>query len=188
MGLGFTFGSYHASESSVSSLEPEPFSEFRFLPLQIEQQELCPVTIFILAPGAFLVLAFLVAGMNKIIRNGSKKGKKDCRAAGCCIRRLCIMRRMYGKSAELPDRKRNRRERDEEMKELLDYCSWFSDRKQRSTQPVPWYLSVPWCIQENRDSNRYGRRSCFRYYNLIFHYRTDLQIHSGQSVSREKGI
>ena len=35
-----------------------------------------PITIFILAPGAFLVLAGLVALQNKIKANAKKKGKE----------------------------------------------------------------------------------------------------------------
>ena len=42
-----------------------------------------PVTIFILPPGAFLVLAFLVALQNKVRNNAAKKGKKVPEAAGC---------------------------------------------------------------------------------------------------------
>ena len=42
-----------------------------------------PVTIFILPPGAFLVLAFLVALQNKVRSNAAKKGKKVPEAAGC---------------------------------------------------------------------------------------------------------
>ena len=42
-----------------------------------------PVTIFILPPGAFLVLAFLVAAMNKIRKNAEKKGKKIAAPQGC---------------------------------------------------------------------------------------------------------
>ena len=43
-----------------------------------------PVTIFILAPGAFLVLAFLVAARNKIMKRLEAKGKKVVKAQGCC--------------------------------------------------------------------------------------------------------
>ena len=43
-----------------------------------------PVTIFILAPGAFLVLAFLVAARNKIMKKLEAKGKKVVKAQGCC--------------------------------------------------------------------------------------------------------
>lgn len=42
-----------------------------------------PVTIFILPPGAFLVLAFLVALQNKVRNNAARKGKKVVEAAGC---------------------------------------------------------------------------------------------------------
>ena len=42
-----------------------------------------PVTIFILPPGAFLVLAFLVAAMNKIRKRAEKKGKKIAEPQGC---------------------------------------------------------------------------------------------------------
>lgn len=42
-----------------------------------------PVTIFILPPGAFLVLAFLVALQNKVRSNAAKKGKKVPEASGC---------------------------------------------------------------------------------------------------------
>ena len=42
-----------------------------------------PVTIFILAPGAFLVLAGLTALQNKVKNNAAKKGRKTTEAAGC---------------------------------------------------------------------------------------------------------
>lgn len=42
-----------------------------------------PVTIFILPPGAFLVLSGLVALQNKIKNNAAKKGKKVVESAGC---------------------------------------------------------------------------------------------------------
>lgn len=42
-----------------------------------------PVTIFILAPGAFLVLAGLTALQNKVKNNAKKKGKKVVEAQGC---------------------------------------------------------------------------------------------------------
>ena len=62
-----------------------------------------PITIFVMAPGAFLVLAFLVAGMNIIRKKMEEKGKPlaapsgcltgDC--AGCSQSALCT-----GKKAE----------------------------------------------------------------------------------------
>ncbi len=42
-----------------------------------------PITIFILAPGAFFVLAALVAGMNVIRERAEKKGKPLPAAQGC---------------------------------------------------------------------------------------------------------
>ena len=42
-----------------------------------------PVTIFILPAGAFLVLAFLVAGMNKLKKRAAQKGKKIAEPQGC---------------------------------------------------------------------------------------------------------
>ena len=42
-----------------------------------------PITIFIMAPGAFLVLAFLVAGMNIIRKKMEAKGKPLAEPAGC---------------------------------------------------------------------------------------------------------
>ena len=42
-----------------------------------------PITIFIMAPGAFLVLAFLVAGMNIIRKKMEEKGKPLAEPSGC---------------------------------------------------------------------------------------------------------
>ena len=42
-----------------------------------------PITIFIMAPGAFLVLAFLVAGMNIIRKKMESKGTPLAEPAGC---------------------------------------------------------------------------------------------------------
>ena len=41
------------------------------------------ITIFIMAPGAFLVLAFLVAGMNCVREAMEKKGKPLAAPSGC---------------------------------------------------------------------------------------------------------
>lgn len=41
------------------------------------------ITVFIMAPGAFLVLAFLVAGMNVIRDKMEKKGKPLAAPSGC---------------------------------------------------------------------------------------------------------
>lgn len=42
-----------------------------------------PITIFIMAPGAFLVLAFLVAGMNIVRKKMESKGTPLAKPAGC---------------------------------------------------------------------------------------------------------
>ncbi len=42
-----------------------------------------PMTIFIMAPGAFLVLAFLVAGMNIVRKKMEEKGKPLPKQSGC---------------------------------------------------------------------------------------------------------
>ena len=42
-----------------------------------------PITIFIMAPGAFLVLSFLVAGMNIISKKMDAKGKPLAKPSGC---------------------------------------------------------------------------------------------------------
>ena len=42
-----------------------------------------PITIFIMAPGAFLVLAFLVAGMNIVRKKMDEKGKPLAKPSGC---------------------------------------------------------------------------------------------------------
>lgn len=75
MGLGFTVGL--TSIGIVRELigAGEIFG-FRVMPASYE-----PVTIFILAPGAFLVLAGLVALQNKIKANAKKKGKEVVEAS-----------------------------------------------------------------------------------------------------------
>ena len=65
MGLGFTVGA------------GEVFG-IRVMPQSYE-----PLTIFVLAPGAFVVLACLVALQNKVKANLEKKGKKVPVSSGC---------------------------------------------------------------------------------------------------------
>ena len=76
MGLGFTFG---LACIGIFGKQILPLAD-----LAAGQGGYVPVTIFILPPGAFLVLAFLVAGMNKIRKNAEKKGKKIAEPQGCC--------------------------------------------------------------------------------------------------------
>lgn len=49
----------------------------------IEPIEYVPISIFVMAPGAFFVLAFLVAGMNKIKSNQAKKDKNAVVSSEC---------------------------------------------------------------------------------------------------------
>ena len=50
----------------------------------LEQYEgFTPMIIFVLAPGAFLVLAFLVAGMNVVRAKMDAKGKPLAKPSGC---------------------------------------------------------------------------------------------------------
>ena len=71
MGLGFTFGlacigivREFIGTGAIFGKQILPLAD-----LAAGQGGYVPVTIFILPPGAFLVLAFLVAGMNKIRKN-----------------------------------------------------------------------------------------------------------------------
>lgn len=78
MGLGFTFGLTCIGVVRELVGAGEVFG-IRLMPEAYE-----PVTLFILAPGAFLVLAFIVAARNKIIQKMEKRGKEVPKAQGCC--------------------------------------------------------------------------------------------------------
>ena len=85
MGLGFTFG-LTCIGIVRELIGTGAVFEAQILPLAdaaAGKGGYVPVTIFILPPGAFLVLAFLVAAMNKIKKNAAKKGKKIADAQGC---------------------------------------------------------------------------------------------------------
>ena len=78
MGLGFTVGLTCIGIVREVIGAGQIFG-YQLLPLADEaagKAGYVPVTIFILAPGAFLVLAGLVALQNKIKKNAAKKGKK----------------------------------------------------------------------------------------------------------------
>ena len=77
MGLGFTFG------LTCIGIVREVIGAGTVFGIQVMPVSYEPITIFILAPGAFLVLAFLVAARNKIMRNLEKKGKEVPKAQGC---------------------------------------------------------------------------------------------------------
>ena len=90
MGLGFTVGL-----TSIGIVR-ELIGSGKVFGLQIMPDIYEPVTIFILAPGAFLVLAFLVAARNKIMKRLEAKGKKVVKAQGMLRRRMSFMWRMRG--------------------------------------------------------------------------------------------
>lgn len=86
MGLGFTVGL-----TSIGIVR-EIIGAGQIFGLQIMPKSYEPVTIFILAPGAFFVLAGLTALQNKVKIEASKRGKKvevktcegNCGACGNC--------------------------------------------------------------------------------------------------------
>ena len=77
MGLGFTVGL-----TSIGIVR-ELIGSGKICNMQILPDSYEPFTIFILAPGAFFVLACLVALQNKVKNNLARKGKKVPEAAGC---------------------------------------------------------------------------------------------------------
>jgi len=70
MGLGFTLGL-----TCIGAVR-ELIGAGQLFGQQIMPSSYEPVTIFILAPGAFLVLAVLTAVMNKVKMNAEKKGRE----------------------------------------------------------------------------------------------------------------
>ena len=78
MGLGFTFG------LTVIGIIREVLGAGQIFGVQILSLEwFTPITIFVMAPGAFLVLAFLVAGMNVIREKMEAKGTPLAEPSGC---------------------------------------------------------------------------------------------------------
>ena len=77
MGLGFTVGL-----TSIGIVR-ELIGSGKIFNMQILPDSYEPFTIFILAPGAFFVLACLVALQNKVKNNLARKGQKVPEAAGC---------------------------------------------------------------------------------------------------------
>ena len=76
MGLGFTFG-LTCIGICREILGAGAIFGHQFIPDDYH------ITFFVLAPGAFLVLAFLVAGMNIIRKKMEAKGKPLAEPAGC---------------------------------------------------------------------------------------------------------
>ena len=85
MGLGFTFG-LTCIAIVREFIGTRAIFGVQILPLAdaaAGKGGYVPVTIFILPAGAFLVLAFLVAGMNRLKRHAAQKGKKIAEPQGC---------------------------------------------------------------------------------------------------------
>lgn len=77
MGLGFTVG------LTCIGIVRELIGAGQIFGFQVMPDAYEPFTIFILSPGAFFVLACLVALQNKVKRNLAKKGKEVPKTAGC---------------------------------------------------------------------------------------------------------
>ena len=78
MGLGFTMG------LTLIGLFRELLGAGQIFGFQILSLSwFTPITIFVMAPGAFFVLAGLVALQNKVKNNMAKKGKKVPETVGC---------------------------------------------------------------------------------------------------------
>lgn len=77
MGLGFTVG------LTAIAIVREVIGAGQIFGIQVLPDSYEPLTIFILAPGAFFVLACLTAVQNKVKLNYARKGKKTSLSAGC---------------------------------------------------------------------------------------------------------
>ncbi len=78
MGLGFTVG------LTCIGLVREFLGAGQLFGVQVLSLSwFTPITIFVMAPGAFLVLAFLVAGMNIVRKKMEAKGKPLAEPSGC---------------------------------------------------------------------------------------------------------
>ena len=78
MGIGFTVG------LTAIGIVRELIGAGQIFGFQVMPSAYEPVTIFILAPGAFLVLAGLVAVQNKVKANAAKKNKAAAPSEGGC--------------------------------------------------------------------------------------------------------
>ena len=77
MGLGFTLG------LTCIGIVRELFGAGQIFVFQVMPSIYTPITIFILAPGAFFVLAFLVAFQNKMKIGSAKKGIDPSNSVSC---------------------------------------------------------------------------------------------------------
>ena len=111
MGLGFTFGlacigivREFIGTGAIFGKQILPLAD-----LAAGQGGYVPVTIFILATRAFLVLAFLVAGMNKIRKNAERERQENRRASRDAAQTVPDVAGCSGRKYSLQQAMKNRR-------------------------------------------------------------------------------
>lgn len=103
MGLGFT------CSLTIIGMVREIIGAGEIFGFHIMPDAYVPVSIFVMAPGAFFVLSILVAIQNKIKIEGEKKGKDMSKiGSGCsedcmsCGEKGCLARKVYDDSKDAP--------------------------------------------------------------------------------------
>lgn len=103
MGLGFT------CSLTIIGMVREIIGAGEIFGFHIMPDAYVPVSIFVMAPGAFFVLSILVAIQNKIKIEGEKKGKDMSKiGSGCsedcmsCGEKGCLARKVYDASKDAP--------------------------------------------------------------------------------------
>lgn len=103
MGLGFT------CSLTIIGMVREIIGAGEIFGFHIMPDAYVPVSIFVMAPGAFFVLSILVAIQNKIKIEGEKKGKDMSKiGSGCsedcmsCGEKGCLARKIYDDSKDAP--------------------------------------------------------------------------------------
>ncbi len=123
MGIGFTFG------LTCIGIVREILGAGQLFGFQILSLKwYTPINIFIMAPGAFLVLAFLVALMSIVRQKMEAKGKPLAEPAGCqwrlCrMQHVCNLQRKEKKAADAEEKVNRRNMTDAD---IIINCSWFS--------------------------------------------------------------
>lgn len=115
MGLGFT------CSLTIIGLIREIIGAGEAFGFRIMPESYIPVSIFVMAPGAFFVLSILVAIQNKIKIEGEKKGKDMSKiGSGCsedcmnCGESGCSARKFYDNSGKQEDKQEEKQEEKQE--------------------------------------------------------------------------
>ena len=115
MGLGFT------CSLTIIGLIREIIGAGEAFGFRIMPESYIPVSIFVMAPGAFFVLSILVAIQNKIKIEGEKKGKDMSKiGSGCsedcmnCGESGCSARKFYDNSGKQEDKQEEKQEANQE--------------------------------------------------------------------------